>query len=66
MSAVRIDPETGIFENDVSIFNGLLGRDWQPIKNGGGNVIRENPDTGVIEEDVSVFGGLLGRDWQPQ
>jgi len=62
----RINPETGVLEEDKSIFDGLFGRDWQPSKNKEGNAQRINPETGVLEEDKSIFDGLFGRDWQPK
>jgi hypothetical protein len=66
MNVKRINPDTGVFEEDNSVFGGLLGHDWQPMKNDDGNIERISPSDGVLEEDNSMFGGLLGHDWQPR
>ena len=65
MSARRINPETGVFERDESIFGGALGHDWTPETNADGNQERINPDSGVHEEDQSIFHGIFGNDWHP-
>jgi uncharacterized protein (UPF0210 family) len=66
MSAKRINPETGVFEEDNSVFGGVFGHDWQAMKNDDNNQERINPDDGVHEEDTSIFGGIFGHDWQPK
>lgn len=66
MSAHRINPETGVFEEDRSVFGGAFGHDWQAMKNEDGNQERISPDDGVHEEDRSIFGWMFGHDWQPK
>jgi len=66
MSAHRINPEDGVFEEDRSVFGGAFGHDWQPMKNDDGNQERISPDDGIHEEDRSIFGGIFGHDWQPK
>jgi hypothetical protein len=65
MGERRINPETGVVEEDSSLFNGAFGRDWQPATNDQGRVERVNPETGVHEEDHSAFGGTFGYDFEP-
>ncbi len=62
----RINPQTGVLEEDRSICNGTFGRDWQPIRNDDGRAERINPQTGVHEVDTSILRGTFGPDWQPK
>ncbi len=66
MTAKRIDPETGVFQEDKSDFGGAFGHNWVDLKNEKGKAERINPETGVHEEDISDFGGLFGYNWRPK
>ena len=63
MSAVRINPDNGIIEEDTSVFGGALGYSWAPKENDDGRAERIDPDSGVLQEDNSVFHGALGFSW---
>ena len=66
MSATRINPDSGIIEQDASAFGGTFGHTWEPKENNDGNAERINPDSGVVEQDVSAFGGVFGHTWEPK
>jgi hypothetical protein len=58
--AKRINPETGVFEEERDILGFIPS--WQPMENENGNSERINPDSGMIEEERNILGFI--PSWQ--
>ncbi|MCC6366891.1 MAG: hypothetical protein IT165_25495 [Bryobacterales bacterium] len=58
MSERRINPETGVYEEN----NGFIFDNWTSVQNENGNDERINPDTGVVEENT----GFIFDNWTPK
>jgi len=62
----RVNPGTGVHEEDQSTFQGAFGHKWESVKNDNDRQERVNPGTGVHEEDQSTFQGTFGHKWEPK
>ena len=64
MSATRINPDSGIIEEDTSLCGGTFGYTWEAKKNNEGRAERIDPDSGVHQKDRSLFNGVFGHSWE--
>lgn len=62
--AIRINPDTGIVEEQDGFINELFDL-WGPVVGDDGEITRVNPETGELEEQSGFLAELFGL-WSPK